>query len=70
MSFTINPGFNPSPQATQAFRHTFNDWQVTPLQSLDGGGDVHATWQRGSDQFHITTQLPGGAHVHDWFNVG
>lgn len=61
--------FDPPPMATNAFRDTFNDWRVTPLQKLDGGGDTHATWQRGSNEYHITTQLPGGIREHDYFKI-
>jgi len=74
MSYPIQPlfNFNPPPQAHDAFRDTFNDWRVTPLQPWDFGGDVHATWERGADTFHITTQLPGfpgGLRHQDWFDI-
>jgi len=70
MSIPFKPlDFNPSPKAARAFRSLFNDWRVTPLQNIDSGGDIHATWKRGSNDFHITTQLPGGIRIHDHFDI-
>lgn len=69
MSIPQRPTFDPPPYAARAFRDLFNDWRLTPLGSLPAGGDVHATWQRGSDEFHITTQLPGDIRIHDRFKI-
>ena len=65
MSITNKPinNFNPSKDATTAFRRTFNDWRVTPLDKS------HATWERNSNEFHITTELKGGIKIRDDFKI-
>jgi len=51
--------FNPTPQATEAFRQTFNPIETSPLGQAGSSHFGYCNPQCANPGFHVTTQVGG-----------